>query len=222
MASGARIAAGAAQRLAARLLGRRGFWAFFLVIAFGWPLVRVARTALPAHLPVLGTITPFELVDQGGRPYGTAELNGRVWLASVIRTTTPSSGELATELGKIQHRVRNLGPAFHLVTVGIDPQKDTPAALADFSSQHRVSPRRWSFLSGDEQSLAKAKEALGLGSVRPAGGDGAQQGALASAGPLTVALVDAQLRVRGRYDLADGTAIDTLLYHVGLLVNRGD
>jgi protein SCO1 len=219
--SGAHIVEGTVQRWAAALLGRRGFWAFFLVVAFGWPLVRVARTALPAPLPVLGTIGSFELVDQGGRRYGTADLKGRVWLASAIRTASPSSSELATELGKVQHRVRNLGPAFHLVTVGIDPEKDTPTSLVEFSTHRRVSPRLWSFLSGDNESLAKAQDALGLRS-QSAGGDGSHGGALASAGPLTVALVDAEMRVRGRYDLADGTAIDTLLYHVGLLVNRGD
>ena len=39
---------------------------------------------------------------------------------------------------------------------------------------------------------------------------------------MAVVLVDGQMRVRGRYDLSDPDAIDTLLYHTGLLVNRGD
>ena len=162
-----------------------------------------------------------------------------MWVLSAIETSSPSALDLAKQLGKIQHRVRNLGPAFHLVTVGLDPIADGPDRLHDFSDHHRVSPRIWSFLSGEPEKLRQAQGALGLerftaestGSsaadvaerraedrrraLRPAPPDGV-------GGPLAVAVVDGKMRVRGRYDLADPTAIDTLLYHVGLLVNRGD
>ena len=42
-----------------------------------------------------------------------------------------------------------------------------------------------------------------------------------AASPFTVLLVDGKMQVRGRYDLTDPSAIDVLLYHTGLLVNRG-
>jgi hypothetical protein len=35
-------------------------------------------------------------------------------------------------------------------------------------------------------------------------------------------LVDQQLRIRGFYELADPPALDRLVGHIGLLVNRGD
>ena len=191
------------QRLAARLVGSPLFWVLFLVVAFGWPLVRVARTALPPPLPVLGAVPSFELVDQNGQPYGTGQLKGRVWLLSAIEIATPSADKLATEIGKIQHRVRNLGPAFHLVTIAVDPEMNDPARLLEFAGHHRVSPRMWSFLSGDVDATRRAAAAAGDRS-------------------LSVVLVDQQMRARGHYDLADPTAIDLLLYHAGLLVNRGD
>lgn len=200
----------------AGVLGRPLFWAFFVGIAFFLPLLRVLQAKLPPHLPVLGTISDFELVDQSDRPYGTSELRGRVWLASAIETGSPHlADKLAAELGKIQHRVVNLGPAFHLVTLGLDPAVDTHQALIEFTRHRRVSPRIWSFLSGDAEGVQKAQRALGL-RVRGQG-DTTPRG-----GPLAVVLVDGQMRVRGRYDLSDPNAIDTLLYHTGLLVNRGD
>jgi protein SCO1/2 len=189
------------QRVAARLLGSLWFWALFFVVAFGWPIVRVARTALPAPLPVLGEVSPFELVDQNGRAFGTSDVKGRVWVLSGIFTASPSADKLATELGKIQHRVRNLGPAFHLVTLGLDPNADNREKLSEFSGHHRVSPRMWSFLSGDSPGL---REALGPG------------------GPSSVVLVDQKMRIRGRYDLGEPDAVDLCLYQAGLLVNRGD
>jgi protein SCO1 len=190
-----------AQRVAARLLGSAWFWVLFFVVAFGWPIVRMARTALPAPLPMLGAVSTFELVEQNGRPFGARDVQGRVWLLSGIRTASPSAGTLATELGKVQHRARNLGPAFHIVTVGLDAETDTTEHLSEFTSHHKVSPRMWSFLTGESASL---REALGRG------------------GPLSVVLVDQKMRVRGRYDLGEPGAVDLCLYHAGLLVNRGD
>jgi cytochrome oxidase Cu insertion factor (SCO1/SenC/PrrC family) len=222
------------QRWAADLLGRRAFWAVFVLVAFSWPIARVIRQALPPKLPVLGTIESFELVDPTGRRFTSADLEGRVWVLSAIETSSASAVDLAKELGKIQHRVRNLVPAFRIITVGVDPVGDAPDHLLDFSNHHRVSPRIWTFLSGEPEALRRAQAALGLelggspdspahvphAAVRP-------RGTLAStsesgAGPLSVAVIDGRMRVRGRYDLADPTAIDTLLYHVGLLINRGD
>jgi protein SCO1/2 len=192
----------------AGLFGRPVFWAVFVGIGFVLPLIRVLRTPLPPHLPVLGTVSDFELVDQNERPYGTSELRGRVWLASTIETASGSAADkLATELGKIQRRVDNLGPAFHMVTLGLDAAIDTQPALLEFTRHRRVSPRMWSFLSGSADDVRRAKQALGLE---------------ASRGATQVMLVDGQMRVRGRYDLSDPDAIDTLLYHTGLLVNRGD
>src|SRR6266542_615036 len=203
---------GALQRGLARLLGSWIFWVLFLAVAFGWPIVRVARTAQPSFLPVLGVVSDFELVDQNGQPFGTAHLKGRVWLASNIQMATPAAAdELASELGKIQHRVRNLGPAFHLVTVGTDPDVDTPARLLEFTSHRRVSPRIWSFLSGNPDSLRHAQQALGL---RP--GATVDSLPVEAPHPFTVMLVDTKMQVRGRYDLSDPSAIDVLLYHTGL------
>jgi hypothetical protein len=146
-------------------------------------------------------ISEFALVDQNGRPLGAADVRGRVWLLSSVDPGGAAADKLATELGKVQHRARNLGPAFHMVTWGVDSERDTPERLLEFTSHHRVSPRMWSFLSGDSAAL---RQAVGQG------------------GPLSVVLVDQKMRVRARYDLGDSGAVDLILYHAGLLVNRGD
>ena len=177
------------------------FWVLFFLVAFGWPIVRVARTALPGPLPVLGAVSEFDLVEQNGRSFGTSDLKGRVWLLTGLRTSAPSAQTLATELGKVQHRVRNLGPSFHIVTLGLDPAADTRENLLEFTNHHKVSPRMWSFVSGDAPSLRET---------------------MAQGGPLSAVLVDQKMRIRGRYDLGAPGDVDLCLYHAGLLVNRGD
>ena len=227
------------QRWVSGLFGRPAFSVLFVLVAFSFPVARTIRKAMPPSLPVLGTIGAFQLVDQTGHAVGTAELEGRVWVLSAIETSSPSADDLAKQLGKIQHRVRNLGPAFHIITVGLDPVADAPDRLVDFANHHRVSPRIWSFLSAEPEALRRAQGAVGIqrdtvdSPAPPLAGPrllpvGDQRRVPTAAppdgvdGPLAVAVVDGKMRVRGRYDLADPTAIDTLLYHVGLLVNRGD
>jgi hypothetical protein len=73
-------------------------------------------------------------------------------------------------------------------------------------------------LSGDAEKVKNARVALGLRLEGPSD----KPETTSPSGPMAVILVDAQMRVRGRYDLSDPDAIDTLLYHTGLLVNRGD
>jgi cytochrome oxidase Cu insertion factor (SCO1/SenC/PrrC family) len=234
--NGAATQEGPIQRWVAAAFGRRSFWVFFVLLGFVVPLSHVLRAKPPEKLPVLGSIGPFELVDQLGSSFGTADLEQRVWVVSAIRSTTPSATDLAETLGKVQHRARNLGNAFHIVTVGIDPENDAPDDLAEFAHHHRVSPRIWSFLSGEPEALRRAQSALGLVKANAAKSGATTDGtprdgtitaaaggsALALTGPLSVALVDGKMRVRGRYDLGEPGAIDKLLYHVGLLVNRGD
>jgi cytochrome oxidase Cu insertion factor (SCO1/SenC/PrrC family) len=183
------------------------------------------RMPAPDKLPELGTVLPFELQDQSGRAFGTTELRGRVWVLSAVKTSTPVAGDLVKILGKIQHRSRNLGPSFHLVTVGVDPDVDTPDRLRDFVHNYRVSPRIWSFLSGEPTALRRAQAALGIAvagatTMRPR--EAPAPALDARGGPMSVAVVDGKMRVRGWYDLGDPKALDHLLYDVGLLVTRGE
>ena len=51
---------------------------------------------------------------------------------------------------------RNLEPAFHLVSISVDPEYDTPARLAAYASAARASPRMWTFLTGPADAVRSA------------------------------------------------------------------
>src|SRR5438132_5892950 len=96
----------------AALVARPLFWILFVAVIFTLPLLRTVMTKLPPPLPTLGTVPEFALTDQEGQPFGSADLHGRVWVADFIFTRCPTVCPLLTDkMGKIQHRVRNLGPA---------------------------------------------------------------------------------------------------------------
>ena len=206
--------------MVASLVGRPSFWALFVGALFAWPIAWSIAAPLPPRLPVLAELPPFELTDQDGRPFGTKELEGRVWVASFIFTRcTTVCPAVTTRMGKVQDRTRQLAPAFHLVSFSVDPGYDTPERLAEYARVHHASPRLWSFLTGDEAAVKETvvkglKTAMGR-----EGPEGAPEGIFHGS---HLVLVDARGRVRAYYDPDEPAAVDTLVRDVGLLVNLGD
>ena len=206
----------------ARLVGRPLFWVGLLGLLFVLPIVRSvrARALLPPPLPMLGTIGDFALTDEQGQPFGSAELRGRVWVADFIFTRCPTVCPLLTEkMGRIQHRSRNLGTAFHLVSFSVDPEWDTPARLAAYARAHRASPRMWSFLTGPYETLRRT---IVDGMKVSMGRTGAADDPLAIFHGSHVLLVDPAMRIRGYYDVSATEGVDTLLRDVSLLFARGE
>jgi len=168
-----------------------------------WPIVRSARRTLAPALPVLGTLSDFRLQDQSGRDYGSSELRGKIWVAGAISTACNACSELTAAMGRIQHRARNLGASFHLISLGVDPARDTAAALAEHGKRHRASPRMWSFLTGD-RAVIEAVVAAG----RLEGHHG------------RLALIDPRMQIRGYYFAHQRDEIDRLLRDAGLVAAR--
>jgi cytochrome oxidase Cu insertion factor (SCO1/SenC/PrrC family) len=126
-------------------------------------------------------------------------------------------------MSEVQHRVRNLGDYFKIVSFSINPGKDTPARLRDYVRGKRISPRMWIFLTslGDEAALRRTVNAL-FYPVAETVPEGKQRAGLLLDSIRTnkVVLVDGMLRIRGRYDIRDPGEIDRLLQEAGLVVNR--
>jgi len=200
-----------------RLVSRPLFWLLALAVPFSWPLVWSLATPLPPRLPVLGPVPEFELVDQAGHPFGTRELRGKAWLAGFIFTRCPDQCPAITrKMAEIQGRTRQLEPAFHLVSISVDPGFDTPERLDRYARQYRASPRLWSFLTGPEPAI---RETVVRGLKASFDRDGAAPGGISHDAHLV--LVDAEGRVRAAYDTSEPDAVDRAVRDVGLLVNRG-
>jgi protein SCO1 len=171
-------------------------WVIVVATVAAWPIAWALRTPVPPRLPVLGTVPPFELTGQDGRPFGSNDLAGRVWLAGFVLTR--SGDEITRRMAAIQSRTRNLEPEFHLVSISVDPDFDTPERLTEYARAHRASPRMWTFLTGRVDAV---------------------QGGLSHGTQLV--LVDREGRIRGYYDAEDADAVERIVRDAALLVNRG-
>ena len=209
-----------AQDLASRLVARPAFWLVLVAAVASWPVVWSLRTPLPPPPPVLATLPPFELTDQAGRPFGSRDLEGRVWVASFIFTRCDTiCPAITARMARIQGRTRQLEPAFHLVSFSVDPEYDTPARLAEYARLHRASPRMWSFLTGPDAAVKETVvNGLKVAMGREKGDDGRFEGIFHGS---HLVLVDGKGQVRGYYDSDDEQVVDKVVRDVGLLVNRG-
>jgi len=121
-----------------------------LVLAVGGVISVVLLNRKPQPPPaVLFTVPAFELQDGRGQPFGSAALQGKMYVADFIYTgCTDSCPLLTARMGELQELLRGAGPEVHLVSFSVDPDRDTPAKLLEYAQRAHADPARWTFLTG--------------------------------------------------------------------------
>src|SRR6266850_6885603 len=104
-------------------------------------------------LPVYGQIPGFALTDETGRPFDKKSLDGKIWVADFIFTTcTGPCPRMSSLMRQVQQASSGM-PEVRLVSFTVDPERDTPAALAEYATRYHARPDRWRFLTGPRESL---------------------------------------------------------------------
>jgi protein SCO1/2 len=202
-----------------RLVGSPWFWVGFVAVAFSYHLGRaIFFGKQPADPPkVFYQVPEFTLTDQMGKPFGTKDLAGKIWIANFVFTHCPTLCEgLTTEMSKLQKRLRYMRDSTNLVSFSVDPENDTPEKLYDYASKHKANHLRWRFLTGDVAAVKKAVvEGFKLPMEKETDMPVDDQLMNIAHGTRFV-LVDPQLRIRGYYEI-DEAGIAKLLEDVAFL-----
>jgi protein SCO1/2 len=182
---------------ARRLLRSPFFWAALAGVVT-LPLIRPLLRHVPAPPPVLGQLPGYELVDQLGRPCGSEELRGQVYVASFFFTTCRTiCPELTRGMRALQQRYQRNRVPVQLVSFSVDPDNDTPRELVRFARRYGADTSSWTFLTGQPHRVRR----LILGGFRAHMGPRVEVGDdlldISHAGVL--ALVDGAGGVRGYY-----------------------
>jgi protein SCO1/2 len=97
-------------------------------------------------------IPEFSLVDQDGNTVTRADLLGRVTVMDFIFTHCPFVCPILTE--KMSEAAAALkGTPVQFISVSVDPERDTPAALREYAMLHEADTKRWRFLTGDRAQV---------------------------------------------------------------------
>lgn len=113
--------------------------------------VACTRKSAPVELlPDFGRLPHFELTDQSGRTFSSADFAGKVWVVDFIFTRCQSAcPRLTTKMRGLQDRIASM-PAARMLSISIDPEFDTPPVLAAYAQKYKTDSARWSFLTGDK------------------------------------------------------------------------
>lgn len=99
----------------------------------------------------------FTLTNQLGRPLSDVELRGRVVVANFIYTTcTDICPALTAQMASLRTHLADeglLGDDVVLLSISVDPARDTPDVLKAFSEPFAADPTSWHFLTGDEAAV---------------------------------------------------------------------
>src|SRR5512147_1103929 len=81
-----------------------------LISAAAWSFFRYRVGSPDAHLPVLGQVPEFSLIDSNGQPFSQAQLAGGVWVADFIFTHCPGvCPVLSAQMAKLQRTLARPG-----------------------------------------------------------------------------------------------------------------
>ena len=107
-------------------------------------------------LPFIKSLPEFALTDQNSQKIPLSQLKGKVWVANFIFTSCAGTCPMLTQKmtrvqGAIQKFQKQNGSAAaecKIVSFSVDPERDTPAKLLEYSKKYRVDGSIWYFLTG--------------------------------------------------------------------------
>jgi cytochrome oxidase Cu insertion factor (SCO1/SenC/PrrC family) len=129
------------------------------ILAFLLGLLLLSTGAcVPATVPAredvnLDSVGDFALTERDGSTVRKADLLGKVWVASFVftRCTGPCPQVTAT-MARLQSDL-HADDTVRLVTFTVDPGHDKPDELKRYADNFRADPKRWLFLTGDQDAI---------------------------------------------------------------------
>jgi protein SCO1/2 len=127
-----------------------------LIITFSAILTRGGRQDGPLVvelIPTFGVVPDFTLMEAGGNSVTRTNLEGTVWVASFLFTSC--SGTCPTMAVRNRILQSTLPPEVKLISISVDPDRDTPEVLQKWGQQYERDPEKWLLLTGDFLHIRK-------------------------------------------------------------------
>lgn len=185
----------------------RGFAAALLYLL-------LAACAPKPQLPKLFPVPDAALVDDTGKHVQLDAMKGSVTVYNFIFTHCTGTCPIMTaNMRRLTPLIDDDAPV-RFVSITVDPERDTPAVLAEYAKRMRNDPR-WTFLTGDRKTIVD----LSVKGFKLAAGDPMPGGeALLHSSKFAVA--DKEGMIRGYYDGADGAVTDQVAGVVKTLLDE--
>jgi cytochrome oxidase Cu insertion factor (SCO1/SenC/PrrC family) len=102
-----------------------------------------------------GPVATFHLTDHRGKPFSSAQLLGKVWIADFIFTNCAGPcPAMSAEVEKIRDELASSAD-LAFVSISVDPKRDTPEVLAKYAESYGGARNDWFLLTGDLGAIAE-------------------------------------------------------------------
>ncbi len=167
------------------------------------------------RLETFGRVPEFTLLERSGEPFGSADLQGRIWIANFIFTSCSGICPIMTgHMSELQKKLLKAGlSTVKLVSFSVDPEVDTPEVLSRFAQKYGAQTGMWYFLTGRNDLI---QELAGQGFMLSASGDVYPREPIIHSNQFV--LVDAARRIRKYYVGTDSTSVQQIMRDVKNLI----
>lgn len=185
---------------------------FSLAATAGLVVAAIGSTGCAAHpaLPSYASVPEFQLTDQTGAKFDSASaLSGKVWVADFMFTNCPGPcPRMSSQMRQVQDGLA--GTDARMISLSIDPARDTPPVLAKYAAFYSAKPGVWYFLTGGVDTLQRLdRDVFKLGDI-----DGSLDHST------RFILVDRSGRVRGYYLTEEQDAIARVISDAKVLLKE--
>lgn len=151
------------------------------------------------------------MTDSTGRTFNSQSLNGKVWVADFIYTNCPGPcPRMTSQMHRLEKRVSG-EPDVRLVSISVDPQRDTPQVLDEYAHRFGGPSAQWIFLNGSAATVhLLAFDTFHIGDVISKMDHSTK-----------FSLVDQRREIRGYYSTFDIDGMPSLLKDIATLRNIG-
>jgi protein SCO1/2 len=109
-----------------------------------------AHHAKQQRLPKIAPAPAFVLTSQDGAPVALADLRGKVVAVTFIYTSCTDTCPMLTALmAYVQDKLgADFGQSIAFASITVDPERDTPEVLKEYSETFGADLKGWAFLTG--------------------------------------------------------------------------
>lgn len=163
-------------------------------------------------------IADFSLIDTDGNPVTKADLLGKPWIVCFVFThcalTCPA---VTNSMRDLQDQLKDYD--FRLVTLTVDPVRDTPQVLKEYGKGRGADFSKWKFLGGDQRDIYRLIQGSFKMPVKELDVDKRQVG-FEFIHSNNIMLVDEKGVVQGKFDATKGPDVAALRREIQKVAKR--
>ena len=197
----------------------RKTWLFFAVVIavtaliyFGLERYEATSSPLPVYGPENHEIPEFGFRTQDDEYFNRNKMEGKIAVVNYFFTSCPSICPRMTRNLQAVHDLYRNDDDLIMMSLTVDPKRDTPERLAMFADNYNADSQTWKFLTGDKKDLYHLARKGFLVSATEGAGD---HGDFIHSE--NIVLIDRSMRIRGFYNGTDEGAISDLIRDIAKL-----